>query len=142
VPATTSSYPGFRARSERHGRRTGMTSGSHCLGGPTCKLARCPRKKIKRKDDRWVRLVKGTQETPRQPAMSARGPHQSVVRPRGEVTVGPRASGREKGKWAECPLQAQLGMFILFYFIFFSPFPNSNSNLNLNSIFVTNLSPN
>jgi hypothetical protein len=93
-------------------------------------------------DDRWVRLVKGTQETPRQPAMSARGPHQSVVRPRGEVTVGPRASGREKGKWAECPLQAQLGMFILFYFILFSPFLNSNSNLNLNSIFVTNLSPN
>jgi hypothetical protein len=27
-----------------------------------------------------------------------------------------------KGKWAECPLQAQLIMFILFYFIFFSPF--------------------
>jgi hypothetical protein len=50
--------------------------------------------------------------------------------------------GEEMWRWVECPLQAQLGMFILFYFIFFSPFPNSNSNLNLNSISVTNLSPN
>jgi hypothetical protein len=44
--------------------------------------------------------------------------------------------------WAKYLLQAQLGMFILFYFIFFSPFPNSNSNLNLNSNSMANLSPN
>jgi hypothetical protein len=53
--------------------------------------------------------------------------------------VGCAVGNRE---WAEYPLQAQLGMFILFYFIFFSPFPNSNSNLNLNSNSVANLSPN
>jgi hypothetical protein len=72
----------------------------------------------KRKDDRWVRLVKGTQETLRQ--MSARGPHQSVVRQRGGVTVGPRASGREKGEMGRMPALGPVRHVysFLFYFLF------------------------
>jgi hypothetical protein len=64
--------------------------------------------------------------------------------PRRARSVAIDLVGRVVGirEWAEYPLQAQLGMFILFYFIFFSPFPNSNSNLNLNPNSVANLSPN
>jgi hypothetical protein len=64
--------------------------------------------------------------------------------PRRARSVAIDLVGRTVGirEWAEYPLQAQLGMFIIFYFILFSPFPNSNSNLNLNLNSVANLSPN